>query len=181
MGALAGEPAEGLPRIAAPPPPLARRGRCGGAGLQALPPPRARARRFRRDRWGGNRASSRFPTTPGEILKRGGAGDWKLTYHGVLQTIYTGEPEEAAFLDREWSREQRAPSPVQTSELRFPIAQDAAELDRFGEELDPRSIILSGYMAYERFADDLPREYGLAESGIPGAAEAAEALRETVE
>ena len=130
---------------------------------------------------GGNRASSRFPTTPGEILKRGGAGDWKLTYHGVLQTIYTGEPEEAAFLDREWSREQRAPSPVQTSELRFPIAQDAAELDRFGEELDPRSIILSGYMAYERFADDLPREYGLAESGIPGAAEAAEALRETVE
>ncbi len=130
---------------------------------------------------GGNRASSRFPTTPGEILKRGGAGDWKLTYHGVLQTIYTGEPEETAFLDREWSREQRAPSPVQTSELRFPIAQDAAELDRFGEELDPRSIILSGYMAYERFADDLPREYGLAESGIPGAAEAAEALRETVE
>ena len=53
-------------------------------------------------------------------------------------------------------------------------------LDRFGQELDPRSIVVSGYMAFERFADDLPREIGLAESGIPGAAEAVEALRETV-
>ena len=130
---------------------------------------------------GGNRASSRFPTTPSEILKADRGGDWKLTYYGILQTIYVGEPEEAAFLDREWSREQRAPSSVQTSEIRFPIAEDTAKLDRFGQELDPRSIILSGYMAYERFADELPREYGLAESGIPGAAEAAEALRQTVE
>jgi hypothetical protein len=70
---------------------------------------------------------------------------------------------------------------VQTSQLRFPIAETRAELDRFGRELDPRSIVVSGYMAFERFADDLPREYGLAESGIPGAAEAVEALRETVE
>src|SRR5690606_2194937 len=87
--------------------------------------------------------------------------------------------EEEAFLEREWSRERRAPREVQTSELRFPIAETSAQLDRFGEELDPRSIVLSGYMAFERFADDLPREYGLAESGIPGAPEAVEALRQT--
>ena len=124
----------------------------------------------------GGQRGTRFPASAEEILKPGDEGDWKLQFVGVLQVVYLGEPEEPGFLEREWSREQRAPRDAQTSELRFPIAEDSAELDRFGEELDPRSIVLSGYMAFERFADDLPREYGLAESGIPGAAEAVEAM-----
>ncbi len=124
---------------------------------------------------GGSQRGTRFPTTADEILKPArDEGDWTLGYVGVLQVVYLGEGEEPSFLDREWSREQRAARDAQTSELRFPIAEDKAQLDRFGEELDPRSIVVSGYMAFERFADDLPREYGLAESGIPGAAEAAE-------
>ena len=129
----------------------------------------------------GNRQTSRFPTSSNEILKPGKEGDHQLEFVGVLEAVYLGEGEDAAFLDREWSRERRPPREVQTSQLRFPIAQAAAQLDRFGRELDPRSIVVSGYMAFERFADELPREYGLAESGIPGAADAVEALRETVD
>lgn len=129
----------------------------------------------------GNRRTNRFPTSADEILKPGEEGAHQLEFVGVLEVIYLGEPEDDAFLDREWSRERRAPREVQTSQLRFPIAEVSAQLDRFGRELDPRSIVVSGYMAFERFADELPREYGLAESGIPGAAEAVEALRETVE
>jgi hypothetical protein len=131
--------------------------------------------------FGGNRQASRFPTSADEILKEGKEGDYRLEFVGLLEVVYLGEGEDPKFLDREWARERRPARDVQTSQLRFPIAETAAELDRFGRELDPRSIVVSGYMAFERFADDLPREYGLAESGIPGAAEAVEALRETVE
>lgn len=128
----------------------------------------------------GNRQSSRFPTSADEILKMTDDG-YRLEFVGILEVVYLGEAEDPKFLEREWARERRAARDVQTSQLRFPIAETRADLDRFGRELDPRSIVVSGYMAFERFADDLPREYGLAESGIPGAAEAVEALRETVE
>lgn len=131
--------------------------------------------------FGGTRQTNRFPTSAEEILKEGKEGDYRLEFVGVLEVVYLGEAEDPKFLDREWARERRPARDVQTSQLRFPIAETAAELDRFGRELDPRSIVVSGYMAFERFADDLPREYGLAESGIPGAAEAVDALRETVE
>jgi hypothetical protein len=128
----------------------------------------------------GNRQTNRFPTSADEILKKTDDG-YRLEFVGLLEVVYLGEGEDSKFLEREWAREQRPARDVQTSQLRFPIAETRAELDRFGRELDPRSIVVSGYMAFERFADDLPREYGLAESGIPGAAEAVEALRETVE
>jgi hypothetical protein len=128
----------------------------------------------------GNRQTNRFPTSADEILERTDDG-YRLEFVGLLEVVYLGEAEDPKYLDREWARERRPTRDVQTSQLRFPIAETAAELDRFGRELDPRSIVVSGYMAFERFADDLPREYGLAESGIPGAAEAVEALRETIE
>ena len=122
---------------------------------------------------------SRYPVEPGDLLKPAREeGDHRLTFHGVLEVVYAREEEEDAIRQWEWNRERRAPQPVQTSQLRFPIAEDGAFLDRFGEELDPRSITLSGYMAFERFADELPREYGLAESGLPGAAEAVRASAE---
>ncbi|NNF57812.1 MAG: carboxypeptidase-like regulatory domain-containing protein [Rhodothermaceae bacterium] len=128
---------------------------------------------FGNRRQGGNR----FPTTEAEILKPARQeGEYVLEFRGVLQTIYRDEPEEPGFLEREWARERRPLREVQTSELRFPIAEISAQLDRFGEELDPRSITVSGYMAFERFADELPKEYGLAESGLPGAVEAVQGL-----
>ena len=58
------------------------------------------------------------------------------------------------------------------------IARALNAQSRFGAELDPRSITVSGYMAFERFAEELPVEYGLAESGIPGAAEAVRASQQ---
>ncbi|MEM1041532.1 MAG: carboxypeptidase-like regulatory domain-containing protein [Bacteroidota bacterium] len=121
------------------------------------------------------RPGNRFPTTAGEVLKPAKNDEYKLTFFGVLEASYLAEGEAAEYLGSEWNPEQRTARPVQTSQLRFPMAEDTAKLDRFGEELDARSIVVSGYMAFERFADDLPREYGLAESGIPGAAEAVEA------
>ena len=124
---------------------------------------------------GGNR----FPTTPEEILKpREGGEEFDLQFHGILQMIYVGEPEDPSYLESEWVSERRALRDVQTSEWRFPIPEVSARLDRFGEEVDPRSITVSGYMTFDRLADDLPIEYGLAESGIPGAAEAIRAWAE---
>lgn len=122
---------------------------------------------------------TRFPAKPGEILKAARQeGEHVLQFPGILQVIYRGEPEDAEYLTREWAREQRSANEVQTSEIRFPVGQSSAQLDRFGAELDPRSITVSGYMAFERFAEELPIEYGLAESGIPGAAEAVRASQE---
>lgn len=123
--------------------------------------------------------TNRFPTTPEEILKpREGGEEFDLEFHGILQIIYVGEPEDPSYLESEWVSERRALRDVQTSEWRFPIPEVSARLDRFGEEVDPRSITVSGYMTFDRLADDLPIEYGLAESGIPGAAEAIRAWAE---
>jgi len=124
---------------------------------------------------GGNR----FPTTPEEILKPKRDGEeFDLEFHGILQVIYVGESEDPSYLESEWISERRALRDVQTSEWRFPIPEVSARLDRFGEEVDPRSITVSGYMTFDRLADELPIEYGLAESGIPGAAEAIRAWSE---
>ena len=124
---------------------------------------------------GGNR----FPTTPEEILKPKRDGEeFDLEFHGILQVIYVGESEDPSYLESEWVSERRALRDVQTSEWRFPIPEMSARLDRFGEEVDPRSITVSGYMTFDRLADELPIEYGLAESGIPGAAEAIRAWSE---
>ncbi len=120
--------------------------------------------------------SNRFPTTPEEILKPKRDGEeFDLEFNGVLLVIYTGEPEDPSYLQSEWVNERRSLQDVQTSEFHFPIAEISARLDRFGEEVDPRSITVSGYMTFDRLADDLPLEYGLADSGIPGADEAVRA------
>ena len=65
---------------------------------------------------------------------------------------------------------------------------DAVELERQLDRLRQiaeRKVVRTSWLGredgphvVERFADDLPKEYGLAESGIPGAAEAARALRD---
>ena len=131
-------------------------------------------------RSGGSRSGgNRFPTTPEEILKPKRDGEeFDLEFHGILQMIYVGEPEDPSYLESEWVSERRTLRDVQTSEWRFPIPEVSARLDRFGEEVDPRSITVSGYMTFDRLADDLPIEYGLAESGIPGAADAIRAWQE---
>ncbi|MEL6771003.1 MAG: carboxypeptidase-like regulatory domain-containing protein [Bacteroidota bacterium] len=131
--------------------------------------------------FGGRRGgrAERVEVTPSDLLEETRReGEYKLSFVGLMEVIYRNEPEAPGFLQREWAREQRGLRDVQTSQFRFPIPNDRAMLDRFGRELDPRSITLSGYMAYERFAEDLPREYGLAESGLPGAEEAAQLFEE---
>ncbi len=121
---------------------------------------------------GGGRQQNRFPTTEAEILKPARQpGEYVLKYPGILQMIYLNEPEDDEYLTREWAHEQRSRNDVQTSELRFPMGASSATLDRFGEELDPRSLTVSGYMAFERFAEELPKEYGLEDSGLAAAAE----------
>ncbi len=124
----------------------------------------------------GGGGGTRFPTNPEEILKPKRDGEeFDLEFHGILQVIYVGEPEDPSYAESEWVSDRHDLRDVQTSEFRFGIAQASARLDRFGEEVDPRSITVSGYMTFDRLADDLPLEYGLAESGIPGAEEAVRA------
>ncbi|MEM8600655.1 MAG: carboxypeptidase-like regulatory domain-containing protein [Bacteroidota bacterium] len=127
----------------------------------------------------GRGGAERMEVTPSDLIEATRReGEYKLSFVGIMETVYRDEPEARGFLEREWARERRGLRDVQTSQLRFPVPNDRAMLDRFGRELDPRSITLSGYMAYERFAEDLPREYGLAESGLPGAEEAARLFEE---
>ncbi|MEM6783713.1 MAG: carboxypeptidase-like regulatory domain-containing protein [Bacteroidota bacterium] len=122
----------------------------------------------------GRGGAERMEVAPSDLIEATRReGEYKLSFVGLMEVVYRDEPEARGFLEREWAREQRGLRDVQTSQIRFPVPNDRAMLDRFGRELDPRSITLSGYMAYERFAEDLPREYGLAESGLPGAEEAA--------
>ena len=96
---------------------------------------------------------------PGEILQDTPSAFAKeLTFPGTAQTVqivYLGELEDDAFL--KWRNRSWASPGMQISHLQ--LEYGPAIFDYKGDLLDPYSVTMSGYMAFSRVADSLPKEY----------------------
>ena len=108
---------------------------------------------------GYDRAGSEIsmPTTGDRLIRRRDGQAW-LTVSGRLGVTYHREAEEPAYLASEWFAERRArPESVQRSGLR--VERGGAALDPDGTPLDPFAVSTSGYFAFERLADRVPRDF----------------------
>jgi len=91
-----------------------------------------------------------------DILRPGEAADERiLDFKGMLDVIYTRELESSAYLRQEGLR--RRPR-FQTSPIQLDRGPTIVDLK--GDTLDPYGVTFyGGYFAYERVADDVPKEY----------------------
>ena len=86
--------------------------------------------------------------------------DHVLDFPGMAEVIYLGEKQSEAYAD--WRRQQtgrrggRAPR-YQTSQ--FWLERGPATVDYKGEVVERYGVTVSGYFAYERVADQVPKEY----------------------
>jgi len=108
-------------------------------------------------------AGRRTPIEVGDILKEGDVEDEHiLDFEGVAEVIYRGEQESEAY--RTWRSQYasgealggRAPR-FQTSQ--FWLERGPATVDYKGEIVERYGVTVSGYFAFERIADRVPKEY----------------------
>ncbi len=99
---------------------------------------------------------SRFPVRQDEIIEPGASNDeFVLDFRGFVEIIFTGEFEDAAYKEYRQSFGNR--DKYQTSWIR--LSSGATVIDYKGDTLDPYGVTLYGYFAFERVADDVPRDY----------------------
>jgi len=98
-----------------------------------------------------------------DIMKEGeAAGEHILDFRGTAETIFLGEKQSDAY--DEWRSQYargrgvggRAPR-YQTSQ--FWLERGPATVDYKGEVVERYGITVSGYFAFERVADEVPKEY----------------------
>jgi hypothetical protein len=107
-------------------------------------------------------SGQRFPTTTDELLTEGETENERtLVVQGMAEVLYLGEQESDAY--KAWRAQyardgvrSRAPR-VQTSQ--FWLERGPATIDYKGDVVDPYGVTVSGYYAFERVADQLPKEY----------------------
>ena len=89
------------------------------------------------------------------------AEEWTLDFRGVVEIAYMGAEESEAYY--EWiaqysnDRRIRTGSRFQTSQIW--LERGPATIDYKGDIVDPYGVTRSGYFAYKRIADQLPKEY----------------------
>ena len=99
----------------------------------------------------------RFQLKPDELYGDGESDlDKTLDFHGFVEILFTGEPEPDHY--RAWRGEGEAGRDrPQTSWIR--LERGPTLVDYKGDILDPYGVTFYGFLAYERVADELPREY----------------------
>lgn len=100
---------------------------------------------------------SRFPVDPYSIIKPGEDADQHiLEFDGAIEIIFQGELEDPTY--REWRMAPgRSRDRFQTSWIR--LEKGPTIVDYKGDVLDPYGVTFFGYLAFERIADIVPREY----------------------
>lgn len=97
----------------------------------------------------------RFPLKATELYRDGETPDEKvLDFHGFVEYVYQGEVEDEAYL--RWAQNPGRPK-FQTSMLL--LENGPTVVDYKGDTLDPYGVTVFGYLAWQRVADDVPREY----------------------
>ena len=105
----------------------------------------------------GAMTDQRFPLDPTSILKPGEAeNEYFLEFEGHMEIVFMGEKEDESYLD--WSmRPERSNPRFQTSWTL--LEHGPALVDYKGDTLDPYGVVFMGYWAFERVADEPPKEY----------------------
>ena len=99
---------------------------------------------------------ARFPVKQHDIIKPGSSSDeYVLDFSGFVEIIFTGEFEEDAY--KEYRQSFQGRDAFQTSWIR--LSSGATIVDYKGDTLDPYGVTLYGYFAFERVANDVPRDY----------------------
>jgi hypothetical protein len=110
---------------------------------------------------GGLGVDSRVPFQPADMLKPADNPNEKvLDFEGAIEVIFKGEVEDDAYAD--WQRQYGAPGGIRGERYqRSLIWQEEGPtlIDYKGDILNPYGLTVSGYFAFERIADDLPKEY----------------------
>ena len=92
-----------------------------------------------------------------ELLREGPTPlERELTFRGYLEVIYTGELERADYMRWQYRSRTRRPGD-QRSFMR--LNDGPTLIDRAGEVIDPYGVTVSGYFAFERIGDMIPKEY----------------------
>jgi hypothetical protein len=101
-------------------------------------------------------AGSRFPLDAQEILHPAPSPNERtLDFDGFVEITFKGEVEDESYL--KWSgRGQHSPK-FQTSWIR--LERGSTLVDYKGDVLDPYGVTFYGYLAFERVADEVPKEY----------------------
>jgi hypothetical protein len=102
-------------------------------------------------------SNQRFPIKPETLIGPGEApNEYVFEFEGHLEIVYMGEQEDPAYLD--WSmRPERSNPRFQTSWTY--LDHGPAAVDYKGDTVDPYAVVFMGYWAFERVADDPPREF----------------------
>jgi hypothetical protein len=111
-------------------------------------------RRFSLDRAGGHRM--RFRLDPQDIIRPGPTPSVHLLdFSNYAEIVYTGEQESDAFL--RWHGALWSDPGPQRSWIE--LTDGPTRVDRHGEVVDPYGVTVYGYFAFERVADQLPKDY----------------------
>ena len=112
-------------------------------------------RRFSLDRL--HSTHDRFWIDPERILHEGPSPTEKeLRFPGYLEVLYTNELEDEAFL--RWQGRGAWHSP-RNQRSWMKLTDGPTLVDHTGEVIDPYGVTVYGYFAFERVADELPKEY----------------------
>jgi len=105
----------------------------------------------------GAMSEQRFPIDASKLIKPGESpNEHILGFDGYVELIYMGETEDPAYYA--WSHGQASRSAkFQTSWIT--MERGPTIVDYKGDILDPYGVTFSGYLAFERVADEVPKEY----------------------
>ena len=103
------------------------------------------------------RSQLRFPLRMASVLKDGPSeAETTLRFFGFIEVLYTKEREDEAYLRWQGWSYQQSPGD-QRSWLR--LTDGPTTIDRTGTVVEPYGVTVYGYFAFERVADELPKEY----------------------
>lgn len=98
----------------------------------------------------------RYPLDPAKLFKPGESStEFVMDFDGYVEIIYRGETEDPAFF--EWQKRGRQQAKFQTSWIR--LERGPVIIDYKGDILDPYGVTFFGYLAFERVADEVPKEF----------------------
>lgn len=104
---------------------------------------------------GATPGGQRFPLDVTTILTEGdGPQERILDFHGFVEIVFTKEVEDESYLD--WQGRRGRPK-YRSSMIQ--VENGATVVDLKGDVLDPYGVTFYGYLAFERVADEVPKEY----------------------
>ncbi|MEZ4700100.1 MAG: carboxypeptidase-like regulatory domain-containing protein [Rhodothermales bacterium] len=109
----------------------------------------------------GNGLDTRVPYDPASMLKPGDNPNEKvLDFEGAIEIVFKGELEDESYA--RWQQQYGGVGGKRNDRLqRSLIWQEDGPtiIDYKGDILNPYGVTVSGYFAFERIADELPKEY----------------------